>query len=45
MERHGSESYFVVGEGLLTESGGGREAPVALAAEAAGADTGGPVAD
>src|SRR5918997_3611933 len=25
MEIHGSESYFVVGEGLLTESAGGRE--------------------
>ena len=25
METHGSESYFVVGEGLLTESAGGRE--------------------
>jgi hypothetical protein len=24
MERHGSESYFVLGEGLLDESGGGR---------------------
>ena len=24
MERHGSESYFVLGEGLLGESGGGR---------------------
>src|SRR5688572_9523613 len=43
MERHGSESYFVIGEGLLTESGGGREAPEALAAEAAGAGTGGPI--
>ena len=26
MEKHGSESYFVVGEGLLTESAGGRDA-------------------
>jgi hypothetical protein len=25
MERHGSESYFVLGEGLLTESVGGRD--------------------
>jgi hypothetical protein len=25
MERHGSESYFVIGEGLLTESDGGRQ--------------------
>ena len=24
MEHHGSESYYVLGEGLLTESGGGR---------------------
>ena len=24
MERHGSESYFVLGEGLLDESVGGR---------------------
>jgi len=31
MERHGSESYFVIGEGLLGESLGGR---VALAADA-----------
>jgi hypothetical protein len=33
MERHGSESYFVLGEGLLTESVGGRVS--ALEAEAA----------
>ena len=33
MEKHGSESYFVLGEGLLAESAGGRE-PVALAAAA-----------
>jgi Animal haem peroxidase len=26
MEKHGSESYFVLGEGLLTESAGGRSA-------------------
>jgi hypothetical protein len=25
VERHGSESYFVIGEGLLSESVGGRE--------------------
>ena len=25
MERHGSESYFVVGEGLLGETVGGRD--------------------
>jgi Animal haem peroxidase len=35
MERHGSESYFVIGEGLLAESAGGRvsalEATVAAA--------------
>jgi hypothetical protein len=31
MERHGSESYFVLGEGLLGESLGGREATVAAA--------------
>ena len=34
MEKHGSESYFVIGEGLLGESGGGR-APTAAAAAAA----------
>ncbi|HEX7292329.1 MAG TPA: heme peroxidase family protein [Conexibacter sp.] len=33
MERHGSESFFVIGEGLLSESAGGRDAPtVAMAA-------------
>ena len=35
MERHGSESYFVLGEGLLTESVGGREETLAAAVEAA----------
>ena len=25
MERHGSESYFVIGEGLLGEARGGRQ--------------------
>jgi hypothetical protein len=29
MERHGSETYYVIGEGLLGESAGGREAIVA----------------
>jgi Animal haem peroxidase len=33
VERHGSESYFVLGEGLLTESVGGRERTLAAAAE------------
>ncbi len=28
MEHHGSESYFVIGEGMLAESLGGRDAPV-----------------
>jgi len=31
MERHGSESYFVLGEGLLTESVGGRTLAAATA--------------
>ncbi len=35
METHGSESYFVLGEGLLTESVGGRERTLAAATEAA----------
>jgi hypothetical protein len=35
MEHHGSESYFVIGEGLLSESVGGRERPLAAAMEAA----------
>jgi hypothetical protein len=40
MEKHGSESYFVLGEGLLAESAGGRGAgdgtsAVAIAAQAA----------
>ena len=34
MEHHGSESYFVLGEGLLTESIGGRDRTLAAAAEA-----------
>jgi hypothetical protein len=34
VERHGSESYFVLGEGLLTESGDGRAATMAAAVEA-----------
>jgi hypothetical protein len=33
MEKHGSESYFVLGEGLLTESVGGRERSLAAAVE------------
>src|SRR5918997_6483622 len=38
MQTHGSESYFVIGEGLLAESVGGRNggAPVVLAASPAG---------
>jgi hypothetical protein len=35
MERHGSESYFVVGEGLLGEALGGRPPTLAAAVEAA----------
>ena len=35
MEHHGSESYFVLGEGLLAESGGGRARTLAAAIEAA----------
>ena len=35
MERHGSESYFVVGEGLLGETLGGRELAAVSAAGAA----------
>ena len=35
MEHHGSESYFVIGEGLLGESVGGREATFARAAATA----------
>ncbi len=34
MEQHGSESYFVIGEGLLGETVGGREPTLARAAEA-----------
>ena len=33
MEHHGSESYFVLGEGLLTESVGGREPTLARTLE------------
>jgi hypothetical protein len=33
MERHGTESYFVIGEGLLSESVGGRERTLAATAE------------
>jgi hypothetical protein len=35
VERHGSESYFVIGEGLLSESGDGREDGRRLATAAA----------
>ena len=35
VERHGSETYFVIGEGLLGESVGGREQPWRLAAREA----------
>jgi Animal haem peroxidase len=34
MERHGSESYFVIGEGLLGESVGGRDRSLAATDEA-----------
>jgi hypothetical protein len=34
MEQHGSESYYVLGEGLLTESGGGRPRPLSPEVEA-----------
>ena len=40
MPTHGSESYYVIGEGLLSESVGGREAedpPIAASARRAGA--------
>jgi hypothetical protein len=37
VERHGTESYFVIGEGLLTESVDGREQAPAAAAATAGA--------
>jgi hypothetical protein len=33
VEQHGTESYFVLGEGLLTESVGGRERTLSTAAE------------
>src|SRR4051794_2078950 len=35
VERHGAESYFVIGEGLLGESGEGRPQTLAATAEAA----------
>ena len=35
MEHHGSESYYVLGEGLLTESGGGRKTTLSPELEAA----------
>ena len=34
MQKHGAESYFVIGEGLLTESDGGRDRPLAATEEA-----------
>ena len=34
MDHHASESYFVVGEGLLTDSAGGREPTIAMASAA-----------
>ena len=34
MDRHGSETYFILGEGLVGESRGGRERTLAPAAEA-----------
>ena len=37
VEHHGSESYYVLGEGLLTESGGGRGQALAPEVEAHGA--------
>ena len=38
MDRHGSESYYVIGEGLLSESAGGRDtAPAAATAARAAA--------
>ena len=35
MERHGSESYYILGEGLVTESVGGRARTLAASVEAA----------
>jgi hypothetical protein len=35
VERHGSQSFFVIGEGLLSESAGGRDAPAVPMASAA----------
>jgi len=34
VDKHGSESYFVIGEGLLAESSGGRERTLAASVEA-----------
>jgi hypothetical protein len=34
VQKHGAESYFVIGEGLLTESEGGRDRPLAATEEA-----------
>jgi len=33
VERHGFETYFVLGEGLVVEAGGGRERTLATAVE------------
>jgi hypothetical protein len=34
VQKHGAESYFVIGEGLLTESNGGRDRPLTATEEA-----------
>ena len=34
MQTHGSESYFILGEGVLAETVGGRQSTLALAPEA-----------
>jgi Animal haem peroxidase len=39
MEMHGSESYFVIGEGLLSEGGDGRDAAARVAASTAADST------
>ena len=36
MDRHGSESYFIIGEGLVAEAGGGRDRTFTDAVEADG---------
>ena len=35
MDKHGSETYVILGEGLVGESGGGRDAAARTALEAA----------